>query len=265
MEIRARFRMWGSATVLILSALSVVMAEPASAVSQADQSFTTDITANTPVRNGGGGGGADQWVGEYFTAGVTGSLTGMDLFLSKGTSGATAVTQPLIISVYATSSGLPAGTALATVAVLPSSLPYDGGAHVTPTPTRITFAVPIPITAGTQYAFTAVTSESAGSYQVWSNLGTRAPGTYAMFSSPAGSAWALDTIVPMTFGFVTYLDAAGGRDLSLWQKAYARSSAAEVCQAGWDPSWMQWPNAGKGGFVCVRNTYAYYPNEAFAG
>lgn len=265
MKTGTRVWTWAVASSVIFAVLAVQGANPAEAASQVDQSFTSDVTANTPISQGGGGGGTNQWVGEYFTAGVIGSFTSMDLFLSKGTVGSSPVTQPLIISIYATQAGLPTGAALATVSVLPASLPFDGGSHVTPAPTRVTFATPIPITTGTQYAFTGQTAESVGTYQMWSNLGTRAVGTNAMFSNPAGAAWALDTIVSMTFGFITYVDSGNAMDLSLWQKAYARSSSSEACQSGWNPSWMQWPNNHTGGYVCVRNTYAYYPNEPYPG
>lgn len=36
-----------------------------------------------------------------------------------------------------------------------------------------------------------------------------------------------------------------------WMKQYARSSG-EQCQAGWNPSWAEWPNDGRAGFVCVQ-------------
>jgi hypothetical protein len=38
----------------------------------------------------------------------------------------------------------------------------------------------------------------------------------------------------------------------MWQQAYGRTSATDVCQSGYTPSWDTWPNGGKGGFVCNR-------------
>lgn len=48
---------------------------------------------------------------------------------------------------------------------------------------------------------------------------------------------------------------AGGGDGSTpppWHQAYGRG-ATETCNAGWNPSWAQWPNNNTGGFVCVRS------------
>ena len=54
------------------------------------------------------------------------------------------------------------------------------------------------------------------------------------------------------------------RDLTIWQQATARRADA-ACDAGWRPSWMQWPNGGTGGYVCIRDVYAYLPNEVVPG
>lgn len=39
-----------------------------------------------------------------------------------------------------------------------------------------------------------------------------------------------------------------------WLQMYARPAGAE-CAATWNPSWAEWPNGGRGGFVCVREYY----------
>lgn len=46
-----------------------------------------------------------------------------------------------------------------------------------------------------------------------------------------------------------------------WLQAYGRAAGA-TCDAGWNPSWAQWPNNNTGGFVCVR-TITY--NNATGG
>ena len=38
-----------------------------------------------------------------------------------------------------------------------------------------------------------------------------------------------------------------------WVQEYARPSADAACADAWTPSWSRWPNAGSGGFVCVRS------------
>jgi hypothetical protein len=42
-----------------------------------------------------------------------------------------------------------------------------------------------------------------------------------------------------------------------WQQAYGRASADAACDAGWTPSWQQWPHDGAGGWVCVRDVLMY--------
>lgn len=46
-----------------------------------------------------------------------------------------------------------------------------------------------------------------------------------------------------------------GSDPVPWLQAYARKST-DTCDAGWSPSWAEWPNGHTGGFVCVR-MYVY--------
>jgi hypothetical protein len=52
------------------------------------------------------------------------------------------------------------------------------------------------------------------------------------------------------------------KDLTVWHQSYARAGADEKCLDGWYPSYAMWANGGKGGWVCNKDTYAYYPNEA---
>ena len=49
-------------------------------------------------------------------------------------------------------------------------------------------------------------------------------------------------------------------DLSTTMQSTARASADAACATGWIPSWAQWPNNGKGGYVCDRWIYTYYPD-----
>jgi len=58
-------------------------------------------------------------------------------------------------------------------------------------------------------------------------------------------------------------DSFGGSDsenLSIWNQAYARQPG-EKCLVDFSPSWAQWPSAGLGGWVCVRQAYVYYPDR----
>jgi hypothetical protein len=49
-------------------------------------------------------------------------------------------------------------------------------------------------------------------------------------------------------------------DMSTSMQSTARVSADVTCSSGWVPSWAQWPGDGKGGYVCDRWIYTYYPD-----
>lgn len=51
------------------------------------------------------------------------------------------------------------------------------------------------------------------------------------------------------------------KDLTIWQKQIGRASADAACEEGYAASWAEWPNEGAGGWVCTKDTYAYYPDE----
>ena len=55
------------------------------------------------------------------------------------------------------------------------------------------------------------------------------------------------------------------KDLTIWHQAYARDSGGAECRSHWNPSWALWPNDGHGGFVCVHDSYAFYPGEDIPG
>ena len=41
----------------------------------------------------------------------------------------------------------------------------------------------------------------------------------------------------------------------VWYQSIGRSGAEEQCPSGWNPSWAEWMNGGRGGFVCNREIY----------
>lgn len=43
----------------------------------------------------------------------------------------------------------------------------------------------------------------------------------------------------------------------MWLQATSRASEQERCPDRWAPSWHQWPNSGRGGWVCVRTIPAF--------
>ena len=48
---------------------------------------------------------------------------------------------------------------------------------------------------------------------------------------------------------------AGAPGPASWWQSVGRHTADAPCPAGWNPSWAEWMNAGKGGFVCNREIY----------
>ncbi len=53
-------------------------------------------------------------------------------------------------------------------------------------------------------------------------------------------------------GIIGAPHSAGGYASSPWMQSIARPSAEVTCPTGWAPSWAQWPNGDRGGFVCDR-------------
>lgn len=49
------------------------------------------------------------------------------------------------------------------------------------------------------------------------------------------------------------------RNTTVWQLAVGRTSEVDACPEGFGGSWAGWPNGGTGGWVCVRNVWAYDP------
>lgn len=42
--------------------------------------------------------------------------------------------------------------------------------------------------------------------------------------------------------------------LPSWLRSYARAHETDACEAGWTPSWEEWPHAGSGGWTCTQAT-----------
>jgi hypothetical protein len=64
----------------------------------------------------------------------------------------------------------------------------------------------------------------------------------------------------VTLGTADFTIGGSSPDMSTSMQSTARTSADVTCSSGWTPSWAQWPNNGKGGYVCDRWIYTYYPD-----
>ena len=62
-----------------------------------------------------------------------------------------------------------------------------------------------------------------------------------------------------TAGAVQWAASAPEPDLTQlppsWYQAYERESAVEVCLAGWNPSWAEWPSLYAGGWTCEKTIW----------
>ncbi len=137
---------------------------------------------NTNVTDSGFGFSSTFWVGQTFTAGVSGLLTAADVFLFCFECSGT--TPDLTVSIRATSGDLPTGPDLATGTIAGFSTAAGGyfGA---------TFDTPLDVTSGTQYAIVvrAISDPSEGTYAYVISDGSPYSDGRWVASFDSGSSW----------------------------------------------------------------------------
>lgn len=242
--------MWSkrSATVVVTVLCSVLWwAGVAHAAAQVDQQ--NDVTSNVTSSSAAG-----NYGGQSFTAGLTGRLTQIDVQVSRsGSSG------PLTVGVYATSGGLPTGSALASQTIPEADLPTLAGWL------SVVFTSPASVVSGTQYAFALQAPSTSGSGSV--QISAVTPETYAggILLDNGPSAWRANN-VSADMIFRTYVDVASSGDVpppALQQFGQPSSGTCDAAASpelnwggatsgGWGVSWAQWMNGGTGGPVCTR-------------
>lgn len=137
---------------------------------------------------------------QTFTAGRTGLLDQVDLFLHRST----VATQPLIVEIRdVTAAALPrpGSTVLASGSLLPAQVPLLASRGFVP----VTIGSPAPVSAGTRYAIVAYTSGSNG-YGWWVKNGDvyAAGDPFGAFQVPPTGPWGLG-VGPFDFAFKTYV------------------------------------------------------------
>lgn len=153
---------------------------------QQNTSFTTNGERSSNSSN-------SQWSGQTFTAGKSGSLSRIDLNLFCVF--CSTAPPPIVVSVRATSGGLPTGSDLASATL---SLTDFSGSQVW---YSALFAAPATVAAGTQYAIvirpsaalsngTLGFSDSAVSSTIGNDVYA---GGALVFSTNSGSSWAIET------------------------------------------------------------------------
>lgn len=156
---------------LTSSAGDVILDAPA-VVDQQNESWTSS----------GFGFSSTAWVGQTFTAGVSGELIAADAFLFCASCFGT--TPNLTMSIRATSGDLPTGPDLASGTI--AGFSTNAGGYF-----KATFTTPLSITSGTTYAIVirANSNPSAGTYAYVDSDGSPYPGGRRVTSSNSGSSW----------------------------------------------------------------------------
>ena len=135
----------------IAVAVAIGVMSPAQAASTLDQDIAFSTSdCNTEVYSA-------QGMGQTFTAGLSGPLTSVEVFLVDSSSSGS---EPgLTLALASTSSGLPVGVALAASTIPDSDVPSVPGV------VTVTFSSPATVTAGEQYAILITTSETNNNYK----------------------------------------------------------------------------------------------------
>jgi hypothetical protein len=177
-----------SRLVVLVGMLVVLGGSAGPASAEVDQSQTGISQGVSTV-------GPTQSVAQTFTAGITGDLDRVDLYLSQGDVAATA---PLTVEIRAVdASGEPTGPPLASASVPAASVPSIPGGWVT-----VLFAPPAPVVAGTQYAIVVYTA-SSNSYLWYGQAANPYPAGAAWFSTSPPSTWSGPSSADQAF--ITYV------------------------------------------------------------
>lgn len=173
--------------LLLLFAGGALAVPPPSTVDQKHE--CADVHCNTGGSVGvypvtaqflGGAEPQDVSLGQTFTAGVTGSLTGVELYLF----GFDTTTPPsFTVQIQSTTSGAPSGTVLGSVSAPTSDL------HAAPSWVTVTLGTPIAITKDTVYAITLAPLASVAN-RPWLSWELDSSDTAAYTDYTGGSAFA---------------------------------------------------------------------------
>ncbi|ULR91371.1 DUF11 domain-containing protein [Comamonas sp. B21-038] len=154
---------------------------------------------NTEGTTTGTGFGASNWTGQTFISGMTGRLTQAEVQLFCNGCGASP--PDLMLSVRATSAGLPTGADLAN-----TTIPGTTFASGTTASFTATFGTPLTLTSGAQYALVLrPVSAPTGSGYFWIRS---SPSTYSsgsrVVATNSGTSWSTDTT--RDYNFKIYID-----------------------------------------------------------
>ena len=149
------------------------------AVTATDQSVGTSAAQDTAVRVD-----STSSAGQTFTAGVSGELNSVTLYLREGG----AATDGMALEIKSVENDLPTGTALATVTIPDSEIPT---VSETVAAVTVTFETPVTLVAGEVYSILLQTTDTAG-YDLWYNSDDYAQGS-ALQGDAGGTNWSAAT------------------------------------------------------------------------
>ncbi len=183
----------------IAVAVVIGVMNPAHAASTLDQGIAyPGNDCNTEVYSAVG-------LGQSFTAGLSGSLTSVELYLVDV---APVGSEPgLTVELKSASSDLPTGSVLATATIPDSDVPSSPGL------VTVTFSSPATLTAGQQYAILVTTTEGSGNYR-W--------GVYEIY----GDDGSLKSVF-IPAGYSMHITAAP-RVFAIWSNAAAPAVGGQV-------------------------------------
>lgn len=148
-------------------------------VTATDQSVGTSAAQDTPVRIDG-----TSSAGQTFTAGVSGELNSVTLYLREGG----AATDGMTLEIKSVENDLPSGTALATVTIPDSDIPT---VSETVAAVTVAFETSVTLVAGEVYSILLQTNDTAG-YDLWYNSDDYAQGS-ALQGDGGGTNWSAAT------------------------------------------------------------------------
>ena len=171
----------------IAVAVAIGVMSPAQAASTLDQGIAyPGNDCNTEVYSAVG-------LGQSFTAGLSGSLTSVELYLVDV---APVGSEPgLTVELKSASSDLPTGSVLATATIPDSDVPSSPGL------VTVTFSSPATLTAGQQYAILVTTTEGSGNYRWCGDV----PASYSGGSGLYDDSWIVSS-PSQDFSLRTYVD-----------------------------------------------------------
>jgi hypothetical protein len=160
----------------VVAAVGLLIVPSASATGTIDQSQTT--TSGLSVTTA-----ASQWTAQTFTAGITGNLDQVDLFLFRvGSAG------DLTVQIQTVSGGVPSGNVLASTTLAEANVSASSYSWIS-----VPLSPPAPVTAGTQYAIVLSAPRAAGfpsALYTWNFVFANPySGGRLVLSSTSGSSW----------------------------------------------------------------------------